>query len=264
MSSICETCCKNHEEGYGSGRFCTAKCARAFSTRKNRIAINRKVSDSLKGRKIGFALNPDSGPKVPRITAVCSGCGKDFKILPSNPRKYCENSCWRSHSGGFRERSGYGKCGWWNGIHFQSTWELAFYLWCTSLGCKCERNRKGYPYTWEGKRHFYYPDFIVEGELVEIKGFLKPVDQAKFSCVGVKVLSEENLQEAFKFIQNTYNCQVEDLWKNLAHSTTLVRSSAFQAGEMGSSPVCATKLCREREIQQEDSCSHPAPRSGKH
>lgn len=41
---------------YGSGRFCCSKCARSYSTKENRIEINKKVSLKLKGRHVGGGL----------------------------------------------------------------------------------------------------------------------------------------------------------------------------------------------------------------
>ena len=46
----CELCDGDHEGFYGSGRFCSKKCARAFSTHKSRNEINEKVSQTLVGR----------------------------------------------------------------------------------------------------------------------------------------------------------------------------------------------------------------------
>lgn len=47
----CENCNYKHDGSYGSGRFCSSKCARGFSTKKKRKEINKKVSDKLLGRK---------------------------------------------------------------------------------------------------------------------------------------------------------------------------------------------------------------------
>ena len=48
----CENCPKQYDVIiYGSGRFCSEKCARGFSTKYKRIEINQKVSTKLKGRK---------------------------------------------------------------------------------------------------------------------------------------------------------------------------------------------------------------------
>lgn len=46
----CENCDQEHDGSYGSGRFCSQKCARAFSTKKNRKEINQKVSNTFKAK----------------------------------------------------------------------------------------------------------------------------------------------------------------------------------------------------------------------
>ena len=43
----CEYCKKEHDGSYGSGRFCSGKCARGFSTKEKRQEINEKVSKKL-------------------------------------------------------------------------------------------------------------------------------------------------------------------------------------------------------------------------
>jgi hypothetical protein len=47
----CELCSAEHTGDYGSGRFCSSKCARKFSTHANRDEISKKVSLKLKGTK---------------------------------------------------------------------------------------------------------------------------------------------------------------------------------------------------------------------
>jgi len=46
----CENCRNEHDGSYGSGRFCSSKCARGFSTKLKRNEINEKVSKKLKGK----------------------------------------------------------------------------------------------------------------------------------------------------------------------------------------------------------------------
>lgn len=43
----CENCELEHNGEYGSGRFCSNKCARGFSTKNKRLEINEKVSLKL-------------------------------------------------------------------------------------------------------------------------------------------------------------------------------------------------------------------------
>ncbi len=44
---FCELCHVYHDGTYGSGRFCSKKCAKAFSTHKNRKDISEKVRSKL-------------------------------------------------------------------------------------------------------------------------------------------------------------------------------------------------------------------------
>lgn len=64
---ICENCEAEHDGEYGSGRFCSSKCAKGFSTKSKRDEINKKVSDALKGRRTnnsGFKKGFDERRKI--------------------------------------------------------------------------------------------------------------------------------------------------------------------------------------------------------
>ena len=49
---ICEYCNKEHDGKYGSGRFCNAKCARAFSTKKQRKELNKRIRETFKEKRL--------------------------------------------------------------------------------------------------------------------------------------------------------------------------------------------------------------------
>lgn len=73
---ICENCGCNHDGMYGSGRFCSCKCARCFSSKAKREEINKKVSTTLK-------------LKHKKKIKTCKIC---FKILSrQNQSGYCSN-----------------------------------------------------------------------------------------------------------------------------------------------------------------------------
>jgi very-short-patch-repair endonuclease len=48
----CENCETEHDASYSSGRFCSMKCSRGFSTKVKRKEINEKVSKKLNGRTL--------------------------------------------------------------------------------------------------------------------------------------------------------------------------------------------------------------------
>lgn len=57
----CDNCNKEHNGEYGSGRFCSSRCARGFSTKLKRKEINKKVSLKLGGdgnpKKLKHCIN---------------------------------------------------------------------------------------------------------------------------------------------------------------------------------------------------------------
>lgn len=62
-SKKCESCFSTLTSKYGSGRFCSAKCARSFSTKNKRQEINNKVSLALKGKPTNNPWLKEAGIK---------------------------------------------------------------------------------------------------------------------------------------------------------------------------------------------------------
>jgi hypothetical protein len=78
---ICENCGSEHDENYGSGRFCSSKCAKGYSTKAKRKEINEKVSKKLK-------INLDK---------ECLKCKKIFS-LKKKTQLFCSISCSTSYN----------------------------------------------------------------------------------------------------------------------------------------------------------------------
>lgn len=82
---ICENCNKEHNGSYGSGRFCSCKCARCFSSKAKRQEINEKVSKTLlKRRELGIF-------KTDFSIRYCKDCGKQLGF--KNISGYCLKCC---------------------------------------------------------------------------------------------------------------------------------------------------------------------------
>lgn len=75
---LCENCQKEHNEFYGSGRFCSSKCARGFSTKSKRQEINQKVSKKIKQKFI--------------LEKGCLFCNRIF-VVKRKGQKFCSNEC---------------------------------------------------------------------------------------------------------------------------------------------------------------------------
>lgn len=57
-----------------------------------------------------------------------------------------------------------------DGVFFDSSYELYYYIWAIENGKSIERNTIKFQYTVDGIDHYYVPDFVVDGQFVEIKG----------------------------------------------------------------------------------------------
>jgi len=90
----CENCKSQHDGKYGSGRFCTSKCARGFSTKEKRSLINNKVSEKLKGSI------PHNKGLVSELTLKkeieCPNCKETF-MQKHYRQKLCSRKCQRQY-----------------------------------------------------------------------------------------------------------------------------------------------------------------------
>ena len=167
----CENCQSLHNGSYGSGRFCTSKCARSFSTKLNRNAINEKVSRT-------FSSKPST-----RITKLCDHCNATFEVAYNKrSQKTCSLTCssqskWKNSD--YRER-----------ISRQLS-EIAY-----------DRHAAGEDFGWRTRDKFScsYPETIAMRILEEIGIFyIKELRVSRyfidFACVDKKIAIEIDGQQ---------------------------------------------------------------------
>lgn len=105
----CENCNKDHEGTYGSGRFCSSKCARSFSTKDEKVktkrvrciicneevGVNKRVNSKVVRCSVCKERIKNSLQK-PRIlkskVGVCLVCGNEF-IKRDSATKTCSKVC---------------------------------------------------------------------------------------------------------------------------------------------------------------------------
>ncbi|MEK6887108.1 MAG: hypothetical protein AABW88_04720, partial [Nanoarchaeota archaeon] len=160
----CEYCNKEHDGNFATGRFCNIICSRGFATKNKRKEINEKVGKELKGRTYPNLQK--------RIEITCKTCKTVFRKVPCLNRQYCSLYCAntdpnKSH-GGYRKGSSRGKSGYYKGIHCDSTYELAWVIYNLDHNFRFERFN-GY-ILYDIKRK-YFPDFIQDDGIIEIKNF---------------------------------------------------------------------------------------------
>lgn len=57
-----------------------------------------------------------------------------------------------------------------NNITFDSSYELYYYIWAVENGHNIEKSVNKYLFEVDGKEHYYFPDFTVDGVDIELKG----------------------------------------------------------------------------------------------
>lgn len=226
----CEHCGKVLTKKYGSGRFCSRSCAASRPKRKEtRALISSSILKTINERnlrevyrlaairkalKYGHTLHnvPEEGR--------CVVCGAVTKKRNGVLNKTCSASCYRVLQsqiaksfglGGLSTSSSYGKRGTYKGIHCDSTYELAFLVYCLDHNIAIVRNQRGFPYQYQGKTHKYYPDFYLpELDLyVETKGrdigpVYEKIQGLKELNLNVVLLHREDLVLCFQHIVDTY------------------------------------------------------------
>jgi hypothetical protein len=215
---ICKNCGKEFTEKYSKwsdGNFCCKECARSYSTKNKRKEINEKVSKKLS------LIHENKYIENPKI---CIICGKSFipqKIkCRRSRRKTCSTHCEKllgvktkkiigSNLGGGYRLNGHRKSikGYYKGIHCDSTYELAYLIYCLDHNIDIKRCNETFEYIYNGEIHKYHPDFKVNNELIEIKGYYTDLIDIKAGSVNkpYKILYREDLQEVFEYVAKTYN-----------------------------------------------------------
>ena len=87
IMKTCDNCSSLTDGSYGSGRFCSSKCARGFSTKAKRGEINDKISLSLRG------VTWKNGTKTDTVVhKSCIECGVKF-LLKHTQQICCSKKC---------------------------------------------------------------------------------------------------------------------------------------------------------------------------
>jgi hypothetical protein len=108
------------------------------------------------------------------------------------------------------------KHGWYKGYWCDSSWELAFIMYNLDHNIEFERNAQGFNYWCNENYRRFYPDFIVNGEYIEIKGYVNEITEAKIQWfpkdLTLKVLYKEDMEPYLKYAIETYGI---DFWRLL-------------------------------------------------
>jgi hypothetical protein len=107
--------------------------------------------------------------------------------------------------GGYVQGSGRGKKGWYKGFFCDSSWELAYVVYCLDHEIDIKRNTEKRQYIWQGVVKNYIPDFIVQGIITEVKGYKTEQWLAKLEAnTDVRVLYKKDLEPVLEYVKSKY------------------------------------------------------------
>lgn len=150
------------------------------------------------------------------------------KIKNTMLEKYGKDHNWKIPE--FRKNN-YNKKYFYDNVYFDSSWELAYYIWLKDHNIDFEYHPKIYlKYDFNGKEHYYEPDFKVNNELIEIKGphffnekgeFINPYNKnlnelykVKYQCMlknNVKIIVD--ISKVINYINLKYGDNYMKLFK---------------------------------------------------
>ena len=210
---------------WSTGKFCSVKCSRSFSSKNSGTQRNAKISTSLKEHykyATSTKVIPISLKTLAPLQNCTHGCGQKAGFYQKNGKWACgshrmqcpvyrtrSSQIAKSHRlGGYRERSVKGKSGYYKGIWCDSSWELAWIVFHSEHNTDFRRNTDKFTYIFEGVERTYLPDFKVGKYWVEIKGYSTEQWESKVRQFPFPdkliVLFGEDMSEIFRYVVDRY------------------------------------------------------------
>lgn len=160
----------------------------------------------------------DSNMKIPGMLEKCvkkkreKNGGAYFSEESINKRK---QTCLARYGAEYHQQSVYANNG--KRIYlydeklFDSSWELVYYIWLKNNGKEFVFHPEiRLEYTIGDKKHYYKPDFIVDGRIVEIKGdyLLKRMPKEKYECMlrnNVQILLGKDIKQILTWYRTNFS-----------------------------------------------------------
>ena len=207
------------------------KCGKEFNLKLTNSELNRneytkycskycshvriltyETKNKIRNKLIGVKTRPSpiKGARlIEYVKRKCKdiNCNKIFECRPKSHNLYCSLECGKKNIGGYREKSGRSKNGYYKGIYSGSTYELAWIIYNLDHGISFKRF-EGMLTDGELK---YIPDFIQDDCIIEIKGYERDETVKRKTALAtklgynIKVLYKKDIQYMIDYVCEKYS-----------------------------------------------------------
>lgn len=222
---VCEVCGKEYqlelsENSYNKGKYkktCSVECAKKLTA--------QHTNKTEKNKKIAKALNKNVPWNKGINNRKCEYCGSIILDRPKS--KYCcdehmkiarhnklSENCKIHKLGGYNPNSiKKHHHGDYKGIHCDSSWELAYVVYCLEHNIQITNCKEVRYYVVNNKTKKYFPDFVVNNEIIEIKGYYDINAKLKHEQnPDIKILFKKDLENALEYTISKYG---KNFWEVL-------------------------------------------------
>lgn len=187
---ICPCCGSNTKfNKFGYRRFCSKRCNGIYTLQQTSENVDKRIEGIKNSKNIKLSHNTKTFIEHQSKTRINYYKNKEnrkkhkesLQNLPPRSKEYKElKSIQQSEIiNTFKNLQHY----YYNNEHFHSSWELAFYIYCKDHNYEITRKVDKIPYKFNEITYNYIPDFIVNGEIIEIKN---PCLYSKLLIEGTK------------------------------------------------------------------------------
>lgn len=181
---------------------------------------NNPIIKSWKGRKYEEIFGSKQAlamkQKISNAMKKFHPTGKASNEEREQERKRKISEKGKNYFGGYRKGSGRGKKGWYKGFFCDSSWELAFLIYHLDNDIEIQRCKEIRFYEWEGKKTKYYPDFIIDETIYEIKGYNTEQSKEKQRLnPDIKFLFEKDMKLYFDYVISKYGINFIKLYESM-------------------------------------------------
>jgi len=253
---------ENNDKQKYTKKFCSRKCAnsRIFSEE----TLNKKSISAKNSEKVKIA-NKNIGLRTIRVLKKCKWCENTWHATIKNTRTCCSRECRDKHCGGYRRGSGRSKHGYYKGIRCDSTYELVWVIYRLDHKLEVKRYEGAIIYN---NRHMYFPDFLDDNTVIEIKGFLtdktkETMKQKQEATENLgykfKMLFKEDLQTEFDWVKTHYEYdKLEQLYDGYKPKFTLICKDCKKIYTNEKETMfCSRECCGRYRIKENKSLDKP-------